>query len=195
MKFEGKKLVLATHNKGKIEEIKNLLAPYDIEILSAVDMDLPEPDETETSFIGNATLKAKAAAAITGLPCLSDDSGLSVNAINGEPGVYSADWAGIPRDFEKAMALVNEKMGEAEDKSAYFTSVLVIANPDGSVMTAEGRIDGQIVWPPKGTGGFGYDPMFMPEGETRTFGEMKMEEKKNYSHRARAFAQLLEKYF
>ncbi len=195
MKFEGKKLVLATHNKGKIEEIKNLLVPYGIEILSAVDMDLPEPDETENSFIGNATLKAKAAAAITGLPCLSDDSGLSVNAINGEPGVYSADWAGIPRDFDKAMKLVHEKMGEAADKSAYFTSVLVIANPDGSVMNAEGRIDGQIVWPPRGTGGFGYDPIFMPEGETRTFGEMKLEEKKNYSHRARAFEKLLEKYF
>ncbi len=195
MKFESKRLVLATHNKGKIEEIKNLLEPYGIEILSAVDMDLPEPDETENSFIGNATLKAKAAAVITGLPCLSDDSGLSVNALNGEPGVYSADWAGIPRDFDKAMKLVHEKMGAAADKSAYFTSVLVIANPDGSVMTAEGRIDGQIVWPPKGTGGFGYDPIFMPEGETRTFGEMKLEEKKNYSHRARAFAQLLEKYF
>lgn len=195
MKFEGKRLVLATHNKGKIEEIKNLLEPYGIEILSAVDMDLPEPDETENSFIGNATLKAKAAAVITGLPCLSDDSGLSVNALNGEPGVYSADWAGIPRDFDKAMKLVHEKMGEAADKSAYFTSVLVIANPDGSVMSAEGRIDGQIVWPPRGTGGFGYDPIFMPEGETRTFGEMKLEEKKNYSHRARAFAQLLEKYF
>ena len=195
MKFTSKKLVLATHNKGKIEEIKNLLAPYEIEILSAVDMDLPEPEETENTFIGNATLKAKAAAEITGLPCLSDDSGLSVNAINGEPGVYSADWAGIPRDFDKAMKLVHEKMGDAADKSAYFTSVLVIANPDGSVMTAEGRIDGQIVWPPKGTGGFGYDPMFMPEGETRTFGEMKLEEKKNYSHRARAFKQLLETYF
>ncbi|PZP56906.1 MAG: non-canonical purine NTP pyrophosphatase, RdgB/HAM1 family [Micavibrio aeruginosavorus] len=199
MKFEGKKLVLATHNKGKIEEIKNLLAPYDIEILSAADMHLPEPDETENTFIGNATLKAKAAAVVTGLPCLSDDSGLSVNALNGEPGVYSADWAeehkGGPRDFQKAMALVNEKMGDAADRSAYFTSVLVIANPDGSVMTAEGRIGGEIVWPPRGAGGFGYDPIFMPEGEERTFGEMKLEEKKNYSHRARAFKQLLEKYF
>lgn len=195
MKFEGKKLVLATHNKGKIEEIKNLLAPYDIEILSAADLHLIEPEETENTFIGNATLKARVASAATGLPCLSDDSGLSVNALNGDPGVYSADWAGESRDFQKAMALVNEKMGDASDKSAYFTSVLVIANPDGTTMTAEGRIDGTIVWPPKGTGGFGYDPMFMPEGETRTFGEMKLEEKKNYSHRARAFAQLLEKYF
>ncbi len=199
MKFEGKKLVLATHNKGKIEEIKNLLKPYEIEIYSAADMNLPEPDETENTFIGNATLKAKAAAAVTGLPCLSDDSGLSVNALNGDPGVYSADWAeevkGGPRDFQKAMKLVHEKMGDTLDKSAYFTSVLVIANPDGTIMTAEGRIDGEIVWPARGTGGFGYDPIFMPQGETRTFGEMKLEEKKNYSHRARAFAQLLEKYF
>lgn len=199
MKFTGKKLVLATHNKGKIAEIKNLLAPYDIEIFSAVDMDLPEPEETENSFIGNATLKAKAAALISGLPCLSDDSGLSVNALNGDPGVFSADWAeeskGMPRDFDKAMKLVHEKMGDAPDKSAFFTSVLVIANPDGTLMTAEGRIDGEIVWPPRGTGGFGYDPMFMPQGETRTFGEMKLEEKKNHSHRSKAFAQLIEKYF
>ena len=199
MKFEGKKLVLATHNKGKIEEIKNLLAAYDIEILSAADLHLIEPDETENTFIGNATLKARVACAATGLPCLSDDSGLSVNALNGDPGVYSADWTetskGGPRDFKKAMEMVNEKLGNAADRSAYFTSVLVIANPDGTLMTSEGRIDGTIVWPPKGTGGFGYDPMFLPEGETRTFGEMKLEEKKNYSHRARAFAQLLEKYF
>ena len=199
MKFTGKKLVLATHNKGKIEEIKNLLAPYDIEIVSAADLHLLEPEETENTFIGNATLKARVACAATGLPCLSDDSGLSVSALNGDPGVYSADWAetekGGPRDFQMAMQKVHDKMGDAADRKAFFTSVLVIANPDGSLMTAEGRIDGEIVWPARGAGGFGYDPMFMPEGETRTFGEMKLEEKKNYSHRAKAFAQLLEKYF
>lgn len=195
MKFESKKLVLATHNAGKIVEIKNLLAPYDIEVFSAVDMDLDEPEETENTFIGNATLKAKAAVAIAGLPCLSDDSGLSVNAINGEPGVYSADWAGIPRDFEKAMKLVHEKMGDATDRSAYFTSVLVIATPEGEIMTAEGRVDGEIVWPPRGQGGFGYDPIFVPKGETRTFAEMTLEEKKKYSHRSSAFKELLEKYF
>ena len=199
MKFTAKKLVLATHNKGKIEEIKNLLAGRDIEIYSAADMKLPEPDEIENTFIGNATLKAKAAAAATNLPCLSDDSGLSVMALDGAPGVYSADWAeqvkGGPRDFDYAMKTVHEKMGNAADKSATFTSVLVIAHPDGTLMTAEGVVKGEIVWPPRGTGGFGYDPMFMPEGETRTFGEMKLEEKKKYSHRAKAFEQLLDKYF
>ncbi len=199
MKFTGKKLVLATHNKGKIEEIKNILAPYDIELVSAADLHLIEPEETENTFIGNATLKARVAAAVTGLPCLSDDSGLSINALNGDPGVYSADWAetskGGPRDFDMAMKRVHDQMGEAGDRSAYFTSVLVIANPDGSTMVAEGRVDGAIVWPPRGNGGFGYDPIFMPEGESRTFGEMTLLEKKNYSHRAKAFAQLLEKYF
>lgn len=199
MKFTGKKLVLATHNKGKVEEIRNLFKDYDIELIAASDLHLIEPDETEDSFIGNATLKAKAAMAATGLPALSDDSGLSVNALNGAPGVYSADWAeetkGAPRNFKMAMERVNKEMGEATDRSAYFTSVLVIANPDGSTFVAEGRIDGQIVWPARGTGGFGYDPMFMPEGEKRTFGEMKLEEKKNYSHRARAFQELLDKYF
>ncbi len=198
-KFDGKKLVLATHNKGKVEEIKNLLKDFDIEILCAADLHLIEPDETENTFIGNATLKAKAVLAATGLPSLSDDSGLSVNALNGDPGVYSADWAeevkGGPRDFQMAMNKVNDKMGDAADRSAYFTSVLVIANPDGSTMTAEGRINGTLIWPPRGTGGFGYDPMFMPEGETRTFGEMTLEEKKKYSHRAKAFESLIRDYF
>ena len=199
MKFTAKKLVLATHNKGKIEEIKNLLKPYDIEIVSAADLHLLEPDETEDTFIGNATLKAKAACAATGLPCLSDDSGLSVNCLNGEPGVYSANWAepegGGPRDFIMAMEKVHTKMDEAADRSAFFTSVLVIAHPDNTLMTAEGRVDGEIIWPARGTGGFGYDPMFQPKGETRTFGEMTLEEKKTYSHRAKAFEELLAKYF
>jgi len=177
-------LVLASHNKGKLKEFEGLLKGLVGEVKSAADLRLIEPAETGTTFLENATIKALAAMQVSGLPSLSDDSGLSVNALNGEPGVYSADWAGHPRDFQKAMTLVHEKMGDASDRSAYFTSVLVLAYPDGRVMSFEGRVDGKLVWPPRGVEGFGYDPMFVPDGYDKTFGEMTNEEKQAISHRA-----------
>jgi len=180
------KLVIASHNKGKLKEFDMLLQGLVREVTSAAELRLIEPAETGTTFIENAEIKALAAMRVSGLPALSDDSGMSVNALGGEPGVYSADWAGNPRDFNKAMALVHEKMGDATDRSAYFTSVLVLAYPDGRIESFEGRVDGKIVWPPRGSGGFGYDPMFQPDGYDKTFGEMSDEEKKAISHRARA---------
>lgn len=193
--FTEKKLVLATHNKGKVAEIADLLKPYGVDVVSAGDLDLPEPDETETTFIGNAALKARAAAAASGLPALADDSGLCVNGLNGAPGVYSANWAGPGKNFIPAMERVQEELGDNPDRSAFFVSVLALAWPEGDIVTAEGRVDGTLVWPLRGEGGFGYDPMFMPEGDTRTFGEMAMDEKKKYSHRARAFEDLIGKIF
>ncbi|HEU4839447.1 MAG TPA: RdgB/HAM1 family non-canonical purine NTP pyrophosphatase [Micavibrio sp.] len=187
-------LVLASHNKGKLKEFGTLLEGLVGEVKSAGEMGLIEPPETGTTFLENATMKAVTAMKACGLPCLSDDSGLSVNALDGAPGVYSADWAGEPRDFQKAMSLVHEKMGDAADRSAHFTSVLVLAYPDGRIETFEGRIDGDIVWPPRGSGGFGYDPMFQPSGYDRTFGEIPPAEKQAISHRARAVEKLVE-YF
>jgi XTP/dITP diphosphohydrolase len=194
-RFTEKKLVLATHNKGKVAEIADLLKPYGVEVVSAGDLNLPEPEETEKTFIGNATLKARAAAVASGLPALADDSGLCVNGLNGEPGVYSADWAGPGKNFGPAMERVQKELGPNPDRSAYFVSVLALAWPDGDIVTTEGRIDGILIWPLRGAGGFGYDPMFVPDGDTRTFGEMTMDEKKKYSHRARAFKELIEKIF
>ena len=179
-------LVLASHNKGKLKEFENLLVGLVREIKSAGDLRLAEPPEYGTTFLENAKMKAVTAMQACGYPCLADDSGLSVNALNGEPGVYSADWAGHPRDFQKAMALVHDKIGDAKDRSAYFTSVLVLAYPDGRVETFEGTVDGTLVWPPRGIEGFGYDPMFLPDGHDKTFGEMSLDEKKALSHRARA---------
>jgi XTP/dITP diphosphohydrolase len=189
-----KTLVLASHNKGKLKEFGTLLEGLVGEVKSAGELGLIEPPETGTTFLENATMKAVTAMKACGLPCLSDDSGLSVNALDGAPGVYSADWAGEPRDFQKAMSLVHEKMGDAADRSAHFTSVLVLAYPDGRIETFEGRIDGDIVWPPRGSGGFGYDPMFQPSGYGRTFGEIPPAEKQAISHRARAVEKLVE-YF
>ena len=194
-KFTDLKLVLATHNKGKVAEISDLLKPYGVQVISAGDLGLAEPEETETTFIGNATLKARAAADACGLPCLADDSGLCVNGLNGQPGVYSADWAGPGKDFKPAMERVNRELGDQSDRGAYFISVLVLAWPDGEIVTTEGRVTGQLVWPPRGTNGFGYDAMFILEGETRTFGEMDFLEKKKYSHRAQAFAALIKEIF
>lgn len=179
-------LVIASHNKGKLKEFETLLAGLVREVKSAGDLRLIEPPEYGTTFLENATMKAVTAMQACGYPCLSDDSGLSVNALGGEPGVYSADWAGHPRDFGKAMALVHEKIRDSKDHSAYFTSVLVLAYPDGRIETFEGRVDGDLVWPPRGIEGFGYDPMFMPHGYDKTFGEMSLDEKQAMSHRARA---------
>lgn len=186
-----KKLVLATHNKGKVAELSALLKPYGVEVVSAGELGLPEPAETENTFVGNALIKARAASNSSGLPCLADDSGLCVNTLNGDPGVYSADWAGYPRDFNVAMTKVHDALGDATDRSAYFISVFAFVLPDGTEQIFEGRCLGQIVWPPRGNGGHGYDPIFMADGETRTFAEMTLDEKAKYSHRAKAFEQLL----
>ncbi len=181
-----KTLVLASHNKGKLKEFDTLLKGLVGEVKSAGDLGLIEPPETGTTFLENATMKAVTAMKACGLPCLSDDSGLSVNALDGAPGVYSADWAGPDKNFKMAMETVHTKMGDAADRSAYFTSVLVLAYPDGRTEVFEGRVNGQIVWPPRGVAGFGYDPMFVPDNNTKSFGEMSAEEKHAISHRARA---------
>lgn len=194
-KFTDKKLVLATHNKGKLAELRAMFAPYGVEVVSAGDLNLPEPAETENTFIGNAMIKAKAAVAASGLPVLADDSGLCVNGLNGDPGVYSANWAGPGKDFAPAMERINRELGTNPDRSAYFISVFVLAWPDGETSTIEGRVDGTIVWPPRGTQGHGYDPIFMPDQDTRSFGEMTLEEKAQYSHRGRAFEALIQKHF
>lgn len=187
-KFNEEKLVIATHNKGKLAEFREMLAGVDL--VSAGELNIDEPVEDGTTFFENCMIKARAVSQASGLPCLADDSGLCVNALNGAPGVYSADWAGNPRDFNRAMQMVQDKLGDTADRGAAFVSTLIIMWPDGHYETAEGWIEGQLVWPPRGDQGFGYDPMFVPEGESRTFGEMTMQEKKNFSHRARALALL-----
>lgn len=194
-KFSERKLVLATHNQGKLAEFRDLFRPYEIEVVSAGELNLPEPDETEDTFIGNATIKAKAAVKACGLPVLADDSGLCVNGLNGAPGVYSANWAGPGKDFAPAMARVNRELGDHPDRSAYFISVFVLAWPDGDTVVTEGRVTGTLLKEGRGTNGHGYDPIFVPDGETRSFGEMSLQEKAQYSHRAKAFAQLAEKLF
>ena len=183
-----KTLILATHNKGKVAEMSDMLAPFSVEVRSAADYNLTSPEETEDNFIGNALIKARYVCKATGEAALADDSGLCVSALSGQPGVYSADWAGPDKDFSLAMNRVHHEMGETNDKSAYFISVFALVLPSGDEHIFEGRCEGQIVWPPRGSGGFGYDPMFVPNGEARTFGEMTLQEKKNYSHRAKAFA-------
>ena len=189
----GERIVIATHNKGKLREVGALLAPFGIETVSAGELGLPEPEETEESFIGNATIKARAAARASGLPALSDDSGFSVAALGGAPGVRTADWAMQPdgsRDYADAMRKVMEAAQEFEDRNAWFSCALVLAWPDGHIEAFEGRALGHWVWPPRGTHGFGYDPMFLPDAREETFGEMAPEEKHRLSHRAAAFALL-----
>ncbi|MBU0800585.1 MAG: RdgB/HAM1 family non-canonical purine NTP pyrophosphatase [Alphaproteobacteria bacterium] len=194
-KFSGDQLVLATHNAGKVKEIAALLAPFAVTVTAAGDMGLPEPDETEDTFIGNAKLKALAAATASGLPALADDSGVCVNGLNGEPGIYSARWAGPGKDFSVAMEKVNTLLADNPDRTAYFISALALAWPDGHCEIFEGRIDGNLIWPPRGSNGFGYDPMFIPEGFDITFGEMDPAAKHAISHRARAFAMLVDGCF
>jgi XTP/dITP diphosphohydrolase len=191
----GSRLVLASHNQGKLAELADLLGPYHIEIVSAGDLGLPEPEETAPDFAGNARIKALAAAIATGLPAFSDDSGFCVAALGGEPGVLSARWSGPEKDFGKAMALVHERMGDTADRRAWFVAALCLAWPDGHTETFVGRVDGSVVWPPRGDKGFGYDPMFVPEGAARTFGELEPEAKHAVSHRARAFAQVMASCF
>lgn len=193
--FTGDRLVVATHNQGKVAEFAALLGAYVRDFPSAADLNLPEPAETGTTFLENATIKALAAAQGAGLPALADDSGLCVNALNGQPGVYSADWGGNPRDFNKAMQRIHDELGDNPDRSAYFVSVLVLAWPDGHTEHVEGRVEGTLIWPMRGAGGHGYDPLFVPEGFDKTFAEMTLAEKGAISHRARAFAALIEKCF
>jgi XTP/dITP diphosphohydrolase len=187
------RLVVASHNAGKVREIAALLAPLGVETVSAGALGLPEPEETETSFTGNARLKAEAAAKASGLPALADDSGLEVFALDRAPGVYSARWAGPEKDFRVAMKRVWRELEErgASDRSARFVCALALAEPNGETHVFEGEARGEIVWPPRGEKGFGYDPIFVANGETRTFGEMTHEEKLPLTHRARAFEQLL----
>jgi XTP/dITP diphosphohydrolase len=191
----GTRLVLASHNQGKLAELKDLLRPYEIEVVSAGELGLPEPEETAPDFAGNARIKALAAATATGLPAFSDDSGFCAAALAGQPGVLSARWAGPEKDFAKAMALVRERAADAEDRRAWFVAALCLAWPDGHTETFVGRVDGTMVWPPRGEKGFGYDPMFVPEGSGQTFGEMEPEAKHALSHRARAFAQVMASCF
>ena len=187
----GAKLVVATHNGGKARELAEILENR-FELVTAGELGLSEPEETETTFVGNALLKARAAAEASGLPALADDSGLSVAALEGAPGVHSARWAGPGRDFYAAMDKVAARIEETgeEDLSAWFTCALAIAWPDGPAVVVEGRIDGALTFPPRGDRGFGYDPIFVPEGGSQTFGEMEPAAKDAISHRARAFAKL-----
>jgi XTP/dITP diphosphohydrolase len=191
----GQKLVLASHNTGKLREIEALLRPLWIEVISAAALGLPEPVEDAADFTGNARIKAVAAATASGLPTLSDDSGFCVAALHGAPGVYSARWAGPSKDFAAAMATVHERIGNNLDRRAWFVAALCLAWPDRHTQTFVGRIDGAIVWPPRGDRGFGYDPMFVPAGCQQTFGEMNPDDKHAISHRARAFAQVLASCF
>ena len=196
-KLKPGKLVIASHNQGKVREILEMLAPYGIEPVSAADLDLPEPDETGTTFLANAELKALQAADLTGLPALADDSGLCVDALGGEPGIFSARWAGETKDFKVAMQRVNdaiEATGPEASRNAHFVCVLALAWPDGHVEWFEGRVDGTLVWPPRGTGGFGYNPIFVPEGSDQTFAEMP-DAKKAISHRAMAFEKMMAAVF
>jgi XTP/dITP diphosphohydrolase len=198
------RLVIATHNPGKLVEMRELLAPYGIAATSAGELGLAEPDETGLSFRDNARIKAQAAARATGLPAFADDSGLEVDALDGAPGIHSARWAGPDKDFRRAMETIEDKLREkgatsADQRTAHFVSALCVAWPDGHLEEFEARVDGTLVWPPRGDKGFGYDPMFLPDGHSCTFGAMDSVEKhglpprgKGLSHRARAFVKLAE---
>lgn len=201
------RLVIATHNAGKLREMRELLSPFGIDTVSAGELGLPEPDESGISFAENARLKAVSASTRCGMPAFADDSGLAVDALDGEPGIHSARWAGPERNFRHAMESVEEKLRARgahaiSQRRAHFISALCIAWPDGHVEEFEARVDGSLVWPPRGDKGFGYDPMFLPDGHARTFGEMPSEEKhavpprgRGLSHRARAFLKLAETCF
>jgi XTP/dITP diphosphohydrolase len=186
----GERLVIASHNPGKIEEIEALLAPYGVAAIGAAALGLPEPEETGASFEENAALKARAATQASGLPALADDSGLVVPALDGAPGIYSARWAGQSKDFRVAMERVQRKLGD-KDRRARFVAVLALAWLDGEVALFRGEVQGQLTWPPRGERGFGYDPIFVPDGYQMTFGEMDPVDKHQISHRARAFAKLV----
>ncbi|GGG96053.1 non-canonical purine NTP pyrophosphatase [Glycocaulis albus] len=189
--------ILASHNAGKIKEIADLVAPFSITVRGAGEMGLEEPEETEKTFSGNALLKARAAARASGAVALADDSGLEVTALGGDPGVYSARWAGPEKDFGLAMEAVEQKLAASgsADRSARFVCVLALVHPGGAELVFEGEVKGDLVWPPRGERGFGYDPVFVARGETRTFAEMNAAEKKALSHRAAAFGKLTDTVF
>ena len=198
------KIVIATHNQGQLVEMRDLLAPFGLVAVSAAELSLPEPEETGLTFAENAAIKARAASEATGLPAFADDSGICIEALGGEPGIYSARWAGPEKDFNRAMRHIEELLQAKgavtpDQRKAWFVSALTVAWPDGHLAEVEGRVNGTLVWPPRGPAGFGYDPMFLPEGDTRTFGEMSREEKhglpplgRGLSHRARAFVALVD---
>jgi XTP/dITP diphosphohydrolase len=188
-------LVVASHNEGKIKEIESLISSYGIKTISSKELSLSEPEETENTFIGNAKLKAEAAAKESGLVCLADDSGFCVDALNGDPGVYSARWAGPERNFDQAMLKIHDLVKDQGNKAASFVCVLVLSFPDGRTKEFEGRVEGDLVWPPRGDGGFGYDPIFLPKGHELTFAEMSFEEKQLISHRAIALNSFVKECF
>jgi XTP/dITP diphosphohydrolase len=202
-KLSGR-VVLATHNPGKLKEMRELLAPHGVDVVSAGALKLPEPEENGATFEANARIKAEAAARASNLPAFADDSGLSVEALGGAPGIHSARWAGPSKDFSRAMRVIEEKLAATGAttpslRKAAFISVLCVAWPDGETVSFEGRVDGTLIWPPRGAAGFGYDPMFLPDGKSKTFGEMTADEKhglpphgEGLSHRARAFLKLAE---
>ena len=192
------KLIIASHNQGKVTEIRDLLEPLDLELISAASLNLPEPEETACTFAGNARLKAEAATRATGFPAFADDSGLSVDALDGEPGIYSARWAGEGKDFSMAMEKINAALSEVDSKleikasrSASFFCALALSWPDNKAEIFEGSINGTLCWPPRGGNGFGYDPIFIPTGYDETFGELDQKLKHSISHRAKAFAKFL----
>ena len=191
------RLVIASHNEGKVREIAALLEGRGLEVVSAKQLDLPEPEETGTTFVMNAELKARAAADLSGLVALADDSGLCVDALGGDPGIFSARWAGESKDFGHAMRLVEDRLNEEPDlpRDAHFVCALALAWPDGHVEWFEGRVDGTLVWPPRGEKGHGYDPVFQPIGRTETFGEIDEAEKNDISHRGDAFRQMVAAVF
>lgn len=194
-KFEGRKLLVATHNAGKLEEMRQMFAPFGVEVVGAADFGLPEPEETETSFAGNARIKARSAMELSGLPVLADDSGITVDGLDGAPGVYTADWAKTPdgRDFMQAMRRTWEELearGVPEPRTAQFRATLLMMWPDGHEELFEGIAPGRLVWPPRGVAGHGYDPIFVPDGHDRTYAEMSAKEKNAISHRADAFHKL-----
>ncbi len=193
--FTGDTLVIASHNAGKLREIGELLKPFGVTTKSVADLGLPVPIEDGTTFIENARIKSLAAAIATGYPALSDDSGIEITALDGKPGIHTADWAGEPRDWNRAMQRAQNELGDAPDRSARFCCALSLAWPDDHTEDFLGFVEGDVVWPLRGDVGFGYDPMFQPKGETRTFSEMRPDEKQAISHRAHAFKQLIEACF
>lgn len=196
-RLKGSHLLIATHNAGKLEEIRALLAPYRVEVQSAGELGLPEPEETETTFLGNARIKAHAAAKASGIPALADNSGIEVDALDRAPGVYTADWAKTPagRDYTHAMGLIHERLEQIDAPSphtARFCCTLVLAWPDGHEESFEGVLEGECVWPLRGIEGHGYDPIFQPDGHDQTLAEMTSDEKNRISHRARAFREFID---
>ena len=189
--FTEKRLVIASHNPGKVREIGELLSAWQIEVVSASELNLPEPEETGDSFVANAKLKADAAALGANLPALADDSGMTVDGLGGAPGIYSARWGGPEKDFDMAMARVNDELGDNPDRSAQFVCALALTWPDGHCEVFEGEVGGTLVWPPRGDKGFGYDPIFAPSGYDKTFAEMTLEEKNKISHRGLALKKLI----